>query len=186
MPTRLEAAITRAEARMTEQRAKAESQRQLVLAQLEAQRLIELETKVQLRAAERMAEEAELRARAKEQEKELANAEAKRAELDSQVAALAGEGQAVQDKLMRLRAGMATASEDLNRAKLQNDLKAAAALSGDGGGDVSGVRFDDVFAERRDFLTSTRRFAMHCRASQREQRARTRVAGRRQQDARFI
>lgn len=148
-----EAAITRAEARMTEQRAKAESQRQLVLAQLEAQRLIELETKVQLRAAERMAEEAELRARAKEQEKELANAEAKRAELDSQVAALAGEGQAVQDKLMRLRAGMATASEDLNRAKLQNDLKAAAALSGDGGGDVSGVQLsDDAFAERRRLL----------------------------------
>ena len=67
-----EEAAERAALRLKEQRAKAEVHQQMLEAQLAAHRTVELQARVQLRAAERFAEAAELKFRQRQQHKELA------------------------------------------------------------------------------------------------------------------
>lgn len=123
------AAAERAAVRLKEQRAKAEVQQQVIESQLAAQRTVELQARVQLRAAERMAEAAELKAKSRQQERELAELQRKREELDAKRAALDDDRLGVQTQLAQLHAGTAPASQAILEARTQVAAASMATLS---------------------------------------------------------
>ena len=123
-----EAAAERAAARLSEQRAKADVQRELVETQLAAQRVVELQARVQLQAAERMAESYELKAKAREQKVELAQLQQRQEELAAKRSELADEASRVQDALATLHAGAQPASQAILEARAQVKLSSMAPL----------------------------------------------------------
>ena len=114
-----EEAAERAALRLKEQRAKAEVHQQMLEAQLAAHRTVELQARVQLRAAERFAEAAELKFRQRQQHKELAELQRQQEDLAAARARLADEALGVQAALAELQSGTVAASKAMLEARTQ-------------------------------------------------------------------
>ena len=114
-----EEAAERAALRLKEQRAKAEVHQQMLEAQLAAHRTVELQARVQLRAAERFAEAAELKFRQRQQHKELAELQRQQEDLAAARARLADEALGVQTALAELQSGTVAASKAMLEARTQ-------------------------------------------------------------------
>ena len=124
-----ETAAERAAARLSEQRAKADVQRELIETRLAAQRVIELQARVQLQASERMAESLELKAKARVQKVELAQLLQRQEELAAKRSELTDEASRVQDALATLHAGTQPASQAILEARTQVKLLSMEPLS---------------------------------------------------------
>ena len=110
-------ASDRAAERLARERAKAEMQQQLVEAQLSAQRQVELEAKVQLRAAERMATVAAKQKLARQQQRELTRLEQQTDELARRRLELKEHQSGVHDELRMLTASAVAPSDAIVRAQ---------------------------------------------------------------------